>query len=121
MNNIDIKYGNRKALAQMRCGSAPIAIETGRYRNGGYVPAEDRMCPVCNLGVENEFHVMLKCEFYSDIRDELLEHACFLVPDFSDLSDEEQFEYLMSNESIVKYTAKACRYIFMRRRLFLSD
>ncbi len=67
VQNIQIKYGYRKAIAMMRCGSAPLAIETGRFKQGKYIPPEERLCTICLSGVEDEFHVMFNCDFYSDI------------------------------------------------------
>ena len=121
VSNFEIKYEDRKALAQMRCGSAPLMIETGRYKNGKYLPEEERLCPICKSDVENEIHVMLHCQLYQDIRDELFDHAVCLNPDFTELCDIEKFKFLMSNIDIMCYSSKACRYIFTRRSLFLTD
>ena len=121
VNNKDIRYGDRRALAQMRCGSAPINIELGRYRNGVYLPAEMRLCPICNEGVEDEKHVILECSFYDDLREELLDVACAMDPFFENLDDNVKFVQLMSDEYIVKYTAKTCRLMLQRRKLFLMS
>ena len=117
----DIVNTDFLALAQMRCGSAPLMIETGRYKNGKYLPEEERLCPICKSDVENEIHVKLHCQLYQDIRDELFDHAVCLNPDFTELCDIEKFKFLMSNIDIMCYSSKACRYIFTRRSLFLTD
>ena len=121
VNNKDIRYGDRRALAQMRCGSAPINIKLGRYRNGVYLPAEMRLCPICNEGVEDEKHVILECSFYDDLREKLLDVACAMDPFFENLDDNVKFVQLMSDEYIVKYTAKTCRLMLQRRKLFLMS
>ena len=117
--DLHIKYGNRKALSLLRCGSAPISIETLRFKNGHHVPVEERLCPVCKGEVEDEFHVVMNCEYYKDIRDELYEHAQHFNQLFNNLSNGEKFKYLMSNVDIVKFTAKACRHILLRRNRYL--
>ena len=60
------------ALAKFRSGTAPIAIETGRY-NG--VNINDRKCFACRDVVEDETHVLLHCPEYNTLRDELLNEA----------------------------------------------
>ena len=47
-------YSNRSALAKFRCGVAPIRLETGRYER---LDVNDRICPICNIGIEDEMHV----------------------------------------------------------------
>ena len=35
----------------------------------GYLDSENRICQICNLNaVENEFHFIMKCSAYNDIR-----------------------------------------------------
>ena len=46
-------------------------IETGSYSNNQYLPAERRTCKFCDLGVEDEFHALLICPLYNDIREEI--------------------------------------------------
>ena len=48
------RYSDRWALAQIRCGFSHIYIETCHYKNGIYVPVEDRICPVCHENIEDE-------------------------------------------------------------------
>ena len=56
----------RRSFAQLRSGTLPIEIETGRYRG---ITREQRFCPICNTGeVENELHFILKCPVLHDIR-----------------------------------------------------
>ena len=121
VKNRYIRYSERKALAQIRCGSAAIAIETGRFKNGRYLPCDERVCPICTLGVEDEFHVLMMCNFYEDIREELFEYANVNHPYFSDLNDQEKFIFLVSHVDIVQYTAKACRQILVRRKHYVMN
>ena len=60
----------RSALARLRCGTFPLEIERGRYRN---VPCAQRICKMCDSGaVEDEKHFMLSCARYTDLRNKLL-------------------------------------------------
>ena len=72
------------------CGVAPLRLETGRYEG---LPVEDRKCPFCPVHVESEMHVLLKCEQYTYIRENLFQTAITVHPDFSVLSDNEKFVF----------------------------
>ena len=64
----------RRILSNFRCGSLPLAIETGRY-TVSKTPLHDRTCQFCTVNVlEDEMHFLLHCEFYTDIRFKLFYH-----------------------------------------------
>ena len=55
-------------MAKIRCGVAPIRLETGRYEG---LPENERLCPVCSLQeIESEVHVITKCSLYDDLRND---------------------------------------------------
>ena len=116
-----IPFRDRKALAKMRCSATALNIETGRYQNGMYKPPEERKCTLCNLNcVEDEFHAMLKCPIYEDIREVLYEECISINPVLNYYTDVEKFKFYMSNPTVSKYSAKACRQILERRRNFVT-
>ena len=49
----------------MRTGHHPLEIESGRYIK---TPREQRLCKLCMLDVEDEYHFVLKCDRYNGIR-----------------------------------------------------
>lgn len=55
----------RNALACFRCSSHNLEIEYGRYSN---IHRDQRFCKLCKNVVETEYHFLLKCPFYSNIR-----------------------------------------------------
>ena len=56
----------RFALSRLRLSSHNLAIETGRYTG---IPRHERICTSCNMNVvENEFHFLLACPHYIDLR-----------------------------------------------------
>ena len=60
----------RNSLAKLRLASHKLNIEIGRHNN---VPRHERKCLLCNLNdIEDEFHFVLKCPVYADIRKELV-------------------------------------------------
>ena len=58
-----INRSERQCFARLRCGIAPLRIELGRYDHGMYIQADNRICTICNSGVENEVHILLECNF----------------------------------------------------------
>ena len=64
----------RSSLAKFRIGNHDLEIERGRHRN---VPVNERYCKLCQshdqLYIEDEYHVLLKCPFYNDLRSIYLE------------------------------------------------
>lgn len=65
-----IPTGLRISLAKFRIGNHDLEIERGRHNR---VPVNERYCKLCRaqnlLYVEDEYHVLLKCQFYKDLRD----------------------------------------------------
>ena len=59
----------RSTYATFRCGVAPIKLETGRY-GLNRVLVKQRLCEHCNL-VEDEYHVLMQCTMYDEIREGL--------------------------------------------------
>lgn len=56
----------RMCLTRFRCSAHCLNIEEGRYRN---INREDRKCVHCNMNVvENEYHFLLICPKYRDLR-----------------------------------------------------
>ena len=68
----------RSAYAKFRCGVAPIKIETCRY-GLQKVPVEQRLCETCHV-VEDEFHVVMECTLYDDIRKDCLSNISGFIP-----------------------------------------
>lgn len=109
--------GQRSALAKFRCGVAPIRIETGRYEHTR-LPANLRICQICNNGIEDEKHVILDCPLNTDLRNELFVAANICNNNFNSLSDDDKFIFLMSDHNIVLIVARTLQNILKRRTLF---
>jgi len=107
----------RSAFAKFRCGVAPLHIETGRYTN---VSLNERLCVLCNVHqVEDEFHVLMVCDMYTDIRNSLLECCFELDPELQHKSLQDVFIFIMSDPRMARQSAKACLNILNRRRSFM--
>ena len=107
----------RSSIARLRCGVAPIRVETGRYEG---VELVNRICPFCNNGIEDEVHVLTQCPLYIDLREELYNQVSFFMPDFRALNDIEKTRVLLSSSDyhIIRFSAKICTLILDRRKFF---
>ena len=77
-----LNRNHRSAIAKFRLGIAPIRLETGRYEG---LPETERLCPLCQIEIENEEHVLIKCSFYDDIRNDLFNVINLNDASFSEL------------------------------------
>ncbi len=105
---------NRSLLAQLRCGTLPLKIETGRFTK---LAVEDRVCIMCNLGkVEDEVHFVVECPFYVAERN-ILFNAVNISSDISNLTNLEIFAHLLKHEwrEVIKYLNTSWK----KRQLFL--
>lgn len=59
-------------LSRFRCSAHNLLIEEGRHRN---IDRNQRMCTKCNMNcIETEYHFLLVCPFYRDVRNNCLPH-----------------------------------------------
>ena len=96
----------RSSCAKFRCGVAPLQIELGRYIGQ---PEYNRLCLMCQNDVESEFHVLIDCDFYSDITQDLMECAQDIDLRFNNMCSFDKFCFLMSHEQLQVDSAKACQ------------
>ena len=67
---LNFKRNERSILAQLRCGILPLHVETGRFVRK---KVEDRICQFgTSNSIENEYHFILHCNFYSAEREVFL-------------------------------------------------
>ncbi|MCG8048458.1 MAG: reverse transcriptase family protein, partial [Candidatus Thiodiazotropha endolucinida] len=114
---INLPRLHRSAYSKMRCGVAPLRIETGRYER---LQLNQRTCFHCDNCIESEEHVLLSCAMYDDIREKLFDDIS-QYNNVSNLSEAEKLSVILSsnNRDVIKVCAKACHEILTRRRGFL--
>ena len=84
----------RSLLAQLRSGTLPLNIETGRFRN---IDIENRICMLCNRNViEDEIHFVIECPLYDYCRSIMIEKID--NQDFTHCSNEEKFVFILKKE-----------------------
>ena len=69
--------------------------------------------------IEDEFHVIMHCNLYYDIRYSLLETLYGIDPNLQHKPLEDVFVFIMSDRRIARQSAKACLNILNRRQSFI--
>lgn len=60
-------YKYIQALSKLRVSSHRLAIESGRWVRPTRIPVDERKCVNCNI-LEDEFHFVIECNMYTDLR-----------------------------------------------------
>ena len=59
------------ALTRLRVSSHRLQIEAGRWHRPESIPINNRKCNICNQ-IEDEYHFILECTLYREIRARLI-------------------------------------------------
>ena len=106
----------RIEMSKFRLSNHNLMIEIGRHK---HTPRELRFCPFCCNLVETELHFLLVCPTYTALRIKMLEPIILLRPSFVFYTNEEKFQFLLSNVAdfgICKHISK-----FFELRTFLNS
>ena len=100
----------KRDFAKFRTSNHSLAVETLRYCNP-IVPRNERLCLFCNKkAVEDELHILLVCESYSDYRKTLFQKLNSINTNI-DLGNEEEFIKLIFSTTNTKITYYLSNYI----------
>ena len=117
MLNIDRKVIGH--FAKIRISNSVLRIEQGRHTK---TPVEERICPLCLLEVEDEFHFTLKCTKLNIIRDQLFSKISEIVPSFLNMTNEARFKFLYTcvETDIIRIIVKFISDMYISRNALLS-
>ena len=104
---LDKKF--RISLSKFRLSSHNLAIETGHYES---IPRNERKCIFCSLNVvESEYHLLLVCPFYIELRRK------YFKPYFCHWPTLNKFDMLMVSQSkcTILNLAKFLYFAFKKR------
>ena len=103
---------HRKSFAKLRLSAHKLHIETGRYCKER-LPPDKRTCSICNNGdIEDEYHFIMVCLKYKDLRQNLFAATENLYCNFSGLNNNDKFIWFMSNAD-VRIINLVAEYIFL--------
>ena len=107
---------HRVAITKLRLSNHKLAIETGRYVKP-YQPPDQRICPLCKTGLEDEEHFLMNCIAYRDPRRELfntLKKETNLILD--SMTPSSAFTTLISMKQGEKTQTIVAKYVYDRFR-----
>ena len=114
-----LEPGQRWALASLRSGCLPLAVETGRYRIPK-VPLNQRTCKICNQNcIEDEFHFIIECITLQGLREQLFLSISLHDASFMHLDNYTKFLYIIQAEHCTAIIAKCVYKMFQLRTSFL--
>ena len=99
-----VKY--RTALSRIRVSAHRLEIETGRWHKPVAIPHCDRKCLACNL-LEDEFHFILECQLYKDLRKQYLKQYYYTAPNIPKFVALFQSQNVTVNRNLAIYVYKA--------------
>ena len=94
------KTKDRISMTKFRLSNHNLMIEKGRHNN---IESCNRFCPFCPNCVEDEYHFLIICPAYSDIRLKLLNQ---INTENRHVTNEILFIFLMTEDLIVNHTAE---------------
>ena len=109
---------HRQALSKFRLSNHKLMIEVGRHMK---IPKEERVCEICNNGIEDEVHFLVKCKRYETLREPLFELCVGVRPQFRYYSDQEKFIFLMTSPFLMGNVSKFIVSSLEERDIFLDS
>ena len=101
-----------------------LKIETGRYvKKEDKLPPSERICTLCKLQeCEDEYHLMMKCDFYKKERELFMQNLTNLFPHIKSYSDGMLYKWLMANlnGNVLLGIGKFVHTCFKKRSLSIS-
>ena len=62
----------RYTFTRLRVASHRLEIEAGRWHKPNRTPVEENKCLFCRNSLEDEFHFVIECPLYQDLRREYI-------------------------------------------------
>ena len=75
---------------RFRTRNTKLSVEIGRW-NG--TPLGERTCTLCHTDVDDEYHYILSCKFFKEIRSKFIPRSYFVKP------TTHKFKNLMNSEN----------------------
>ena len=118
-----------RLMSRFRMGVSPLRIEQGRFEANGLnngsrgIPCDQRICQVCNNGIEDELHFFTKCPAYQGLRQRLFTQVHRLAEDLFDGEDAQIFIKLMATnvDEVVRHVVDFVWDAFKLRRNRLKE
>ena len=88
-------FDKRRSLTKFRISSHRLKIERGRFSKPP-VPVDNRVCDYCPSKIEDEFHFLIQCPKYDNVRNTLFSVGQKHCVNFTSLDDRNKFIWLLT-------------------------
>ena len=117
-------YEKRKYFSKLRVSAHDLHIETGRYKKPTKTPVSERICHLCSSDeIEDEYHVIIKCNHYSDLRTVMFDKMRGFT-DIELMNEDSLFIWIMNyndgDSTIAKLVTDFVHNLFEKRKNFQS-
>ena len=85
-------------LSRFRLSCHQLMIERGRHQKP-MIERSQRKCKICINKIEDEPHFLIECPLYEKERETLTCLCSDLDPDYNDMTCEEKYIFIMSNQN----------------------
>ena len=108
----------RSFIAQLRSGVLPLKVEGGRFSQK---KLEERICEICNDGVEDELHFIFNCPEYKYLRIDFFNYVA-KFHDIHSMSVCDKLKVFMNDKRLIHKFGAFIRNCFYKRndKLFNS-
>ena len=80
---------------RLRISAHKLYIEEGRYKK---IPFDQRICPLCNVEVESEYHFLMSCASFTSLRQLFFKELNDIVPSFLQMNDTCKFKFILASK-----------------------
>ena len=117
--NMNLNPKHKICISRFRLSNHTLMIEKGRHTN---IDRNNRVCYFCENEIEDEVHFLIRCPLYTKERNfitGICESTCL---NFQDLSDEQKFIFVMTNEGndIIRIVAKFITHSLLLREKIIT-
>ena len=115
-----LPFGVRRVMAGLRAGCLPLQVELGRFSQPK-TPFDNRICKVCNVGVETVQHFLVECKPLSTIRENLFSKFAEINPNFSSFCDSQKCLVLLQPHKNLFSICRLYYFMYMYRNKLLYN
>ena len=117
LNSIE-NVRDRTALTKIRLSNHSLMIEKGRHQG---LQENERLCPLCDNEIENEFHFVMECSTFDVLRQQLFIEMMGTDNVFNELDDNEKFIFILSKPEASKIAGEYLNKTLQIRSFLLEN
>jgi len=110
-----LSFLERKMISKLRLGILPLRMETARYERP-IIPENERLCYCQSGAIESEYHVLIECSVYDDLRD-IWMNSMTLPENFCNLCSGGKLNEVLNVAVNLRHTAKYLLSVMDRRQM----